>query len=58
MHRDINNNSINVTRKQGKHASMLANRLAKQLEAKEQGVLLSQPAILVNDGDDINIMND
>ena len=57
MHRGIAYNSMDIARREEKQASMLAGRIAKQREAKEEGVLLSQPAILVNDGDDINIKN-
>ena len=58
MHRGVNYNSMDVARREEKHASMLAGRIAKQREAKEDGgILLSQPAILVNDGDDIAIKN-
>ena len=53
MQRGVNYNSMDMTRKDIKGASQLANHLANQKEGKD--VLLSQPAILVNDGDDINV---
>ena len=43
-------------RRAGRKTKRMANLIAKQKEGKD-GVLLSQPAILVDDGDEINIKN-